>query len=132
MQRHPDYTRRRIRDLSNAVMEKIYPEKRPVDRLLVSPRTDRISWKEAQKLSYKPAKIGTQFGPMWATYWFKAEATVPKEWTGRRVDLLWITHSEATLWSDGKTVQGLNFNHGDRPDAILAQGQVRPEALLSD
>src|SRR5690606_16723581 len=51
---------------------------------------------------------------------------VPKEWAGRRVDLLWASHSEATLWIDGKSVQGLNhtpmsFDKSTRPDAVLLQ-----------
>jgi alpha-mannosidase len=33
--------------------------------------------------------------------------------------LLWNSHSEATLWVDGRSVQGLNMHAGDRPDAIL-------------
>jgi alpha-mannosidase len=130
--RHPDYTRNRIRDLTKLILDKIYTERRPVERLRVSGRTDRISYAEAQKLTYKPVTIGTQFGPLWATYWFKAEATIPKEWAGQRVDLLWVSHSEATLWIDGRTIQGLNFNHGDRPDAILARRAKAGQKLVFD
>ncbi|MCE9609192.1 MAG: hypothetical protein K8R23_03080, partial [Chthoniobacter sp.] len=80
--------------------------------------------KEAEALPYRPAKLGEQFGPLWATFWFKGTAKIPQQWDGRRVDLLWISHSEATLWLDGQTAQGLNYEPAAwakavRPDAIL-------------
>ena len=119
MQRHPDYTRTRIAQLTDRVREKIYADRIPATKILVSPRVDRISYDDAQKLTFKPAKLGDQFGPLWATFWFRVSATVPKEWAGRRVDLLWISWSEATLWREGKVLQGLNWTHGERPDAVI-------------
>ncbi|MCX7803773.1 MAG: alpha-mannosidase, partial [Planctomycetota bacterium] len=92
--------------------------RRKVDRLLISPRTDRISYGEAMRLKYRSAKIGEQLGPQWATFWFKAETRVPPEWKGGRVDLIWVSCSEATLWMDGRIVQGLSVPQ-IRPDAIL-------------
>jgi alpha-mannosidase len=77
------------------------------DVLLVSERTGRAGWDAAQDLAYRPAAAGEAFGPQWATYWFKVEATVPPEWAGRRVDLVWDSGSEATLWRDGEPLQGL-------------------------
>ncbi|HEY1370544.1 MAG TPA: glycoside hydrolase family 38 C-terminal domain-containing protein [Gaiellaceae bacterium] len=83
---------------------------------------DRISWEAAQELEYRPARIGEQLGPLWATYWFRARATVPEEWRGRRVDLLWVSNSEAALWVEGRVVQGLNTGGaGERPDAVLVE-----------
>src|SRR5439155_12220906 len=74
----------------------------------------------AGSLEYRPCTLGERFGPLWATYWFRVEATVPREWAGERVDLLWVSHSEATLWMDGRCVQGLNTApDGARPDALL-------------
>jgi alpha-mannosidase len=101
---------------------RIYPESRPADDVLVSAAVDRISWEEAQSLSYRPAEIGERFGPLWATYWFRVRATVPEHWRGRRVDLLFVSQSEAALWCAGKIVQGLNTGgDGERPDAVLAE-----------
>ncbi len=43
---------------------------------------------------------------------------MPEAWRGRRVELLWSSRSEATLWQDGRIVQGLNTGGaGERPDA---------------
>jgi alpha-mannosidase len=118
LERYPQYTRDRIGALSKKVQAKIYDTGKLVDELLVSPRVDRIPYAAAQQLKeWRPAKIGEQFGPLWATYWFRAKATVPKEWSGKRVDLLWDSHSEATLWIDGKSIQGLNSP--ERVDATI-------------
>ena len=129
MLRHPDYTRTRLKQLGERMHTKIYPQKRPVENLVVSPKVERISHAEAMKLKFKPARIGQQFGPLWATYWFKGTVNVPREWNGQRVDLNWVSHSEATLWMKGRSVQGLNFepiasDNPTRPDAILA-GKAR-------
>jgi alpha-mannosidase len=91
----------------------VYRATRPVDELLVSPQVDRIPWKEAQGLEYRPAAFGERFGPLWATYWFRIAATVPEEWRGARVDLLWFSDSEATLWLDGCVAAGLNQLHAE-------------------
>ncbi|HZT91319.1 MAG TPA: glycoside hydrolase family 38 C-terminal domain-containing protein [Gaiellaceae bacterium] len=59
---------------------------------------------------------------------------MPREWSGRRVDLLWVTNSESTLWLDGRCAQGLNTGGGgERPEAMLvaaAAGGERVEARL--
>ena len=113
---HLEYTRARLAQASERLREAIWAETRPLDELLVSEAVDRISYEEAQALPLRAAALGERFGPLWATFWFRATATVPKEWAGRRVDLLWDSSSEATLWLDGTAVQGLNRHH---PDALL-------------
>src|SRR5438067_6588425 len=129
MQRHPEYTRQRIRQLAERMRTKIYSQRIAIEDLRVSERTNRITYAEAQKLKkWKPAKIGMQFGPLWATYWFRGKAKVPKEWRGQRVDLLWVSFSEATLWMSGKSIQGLNhetnWDCSTRPGARLV-GRAR-------
>lgn len=127
MERYPTYTRDRLKLLTGKIRELIYPDIRPLDQISVSGPVDRISYAEAQKLTkWKPAKLGDQFGPLWSTYWFRLKATVPAEWKGRRVDLLWGSHSEGTLWVNGRSIQGLNhepaaFDLGARPDAVLLE-----------
>jgi alpha-mannosidase len=135
MQRHPDYTQQRLRLLAERMKTRIYPQTRPVEQILVSCPVDRISYAAAQELSYRPAKLGEQFGPLWATFWFRCATSVPPQWQGRRVDLIWESRSEAMLWMNGRSVQGLNQDpikryNDDRPDAILvpnAEGGERVE-----
>lgn len=123
MQRHTESTRKRVAQLVDVLRSKIYPERRPLDKLLVSTAaTDRISWHEAQRLDYRPAKLGEQFGPLWATFWFQGEATLPDSWSNKRVDLIWVAHyCESTLWLNGNATQALNLSFAERTEAPLTQ-----------
>jgi len=127
VQRHPDYTRQRVAQLADRIGERIWATNQPITDLSVAGPVGRISFDEAQKLNkFRRAKLGDQFGPLWSTFWFRAKAKVPKEWAGKRVDLQWASHSEATLWIDGRSVQGLNQEVAQRPayartDAILLE-----------
>jgi len=85
--RHPNYTRDRLRDLAKTIDALVYPATCAVADLAVSPRVDRISFEAAERLDYRPVKLGEAFGPLWSTFWFRGSARVPPEWGGRRVDL---------------------------------------------
>jgi len=115
---HLEYTRARLTRTSERLRALIYPETRPPENLLVAGPVDRISHEAAQDLDYRVTAPGERFGPLWATYWLRIDATVPEHWRGRRVDLLWDSGSEATLWLDGRPAQGLNPHH---PDAVLSE-----------
>src|SRR5437763_3621188 len=120
MLRHPGYTRDRIAQVGQRIHALVYADVRDPDALLVSGPVDRIEPASAESLAYRPCQPGERFGPLWATYWFRVEATVPHAWAGHRVDLLWVSHSEATLWRDGRALQGLNTSpDGARPDAMV-------------
>ncbi len=122
MIRHPEYTRGRLARMSERLRAAVYPETASPDSIEVAGPVDRISPEEAERLAYRSAKLGERFGPLWATHWFRVRATVPEAWRGRRVDLLWVTRSESTLWIDGRSVQGLNTGGGgERPDAMLLE-----------
>ncbi len=120
MQRHPQYTRDRIAQVGDRIGALVYADVVDPDLLEVAGPVDRITVDEARSLAYRPTTLGEQFGPLWATYWFRVGPTVPERWAGDRVDLLWVSHSEATLWVDGRSIQGLNTSpDGARPDALL-------------
>src|SRR6476661_8111103 len=122
VQRHPKYTRDRIAQVGERIRSLIRADTRDPDSLRVAGPVGRIPFEEAERLGFRDAALGEQFGPLWATYWFRVEATVPAAWAGERVDLEWVSHSEATLWMDGRPVQGLNSSpDGARIDApVLA------------
>jgi alpha-mannosidase len=117
---HLEYSRDRFVHTSNRLRDLVYPLARQPDELVVAGPVDRIPLVEAEALDYRPVSLGERFGPLWATFWFRLAATVPDEWSGRRVDLLWVTGCESTLWIDGRSVQGLNSRGGgERPAAKL-------------
>jgi alpha-mannosidase len=127
---HDEYLRGRFVQTSNRLRELVYPSARPPDELLVAGPVDRIPLEEAAALDYRPVALGERFGPLWATFWFRLTATVPDEWRGRRVDLLWVTRCESTLWVDGRSVQGLNSGGGgERPEARLLEAAAGGERL---
>ncbi len=107
MARHPDETRRRLAQAASRLRSLVHPESIAPDSLTVSERAGREGWEAGQRLSYRRAELGEEFGPEWATYWFRIEVTVPEAWGGARVDLLWDSGSEATLWRGGEVLQGL-------------------------
>jgi alpha-mannosidase len=132
--RHPEYTRERLAATAVRLWQAVRPEAVTPDELLVAGPVDRISWEEAQRLDYRPAEPGERLGPLWATHWFRLAATVPDRWAGRRVDLLWATRAESTLWIDGRSVQGLHGTEpSERPDATVlapAHGGERIELAI--
>jgi alpha-mannosidase len=111
--------------MSERLRALVHPKTRPLDELLVAGPVDRIARDEAQELEYRPTALGERFGPLWATYWFRCETTLPQEWADARVDLLWDSNSEATLWLDGRPAQGLNRHHHDAVLAERAKGGAR-------
>ena len=118
---HLEYSRARLAQASGRLRAAMWAETRPLDELLVSEAAGRVSHADAQWLPLRTAQFGERFGPLWSTHWFRGAGTVPEEWSGRRVDLLWDSCSEATLWLDGVAVQGLNRHH---PDAFLQRDAV--------
>ena len=126
MIRHAEYTRARLVQMSDRLRELVHPEARPLDELLVGPPVGRISHAEAQALEYRPAVAGERFGPLWTTFWFRGRGTVPEAWAGRRVDLLWDSPAEGTLWVDGAAAGGLNRHHRD---AVLSDSAAAGRAL---
>ena len=127
MQQHPDYTRTRISQLVDRMKARIYPDTLAVEDLQISPQVDRIPHAEARQLPYGPVQTGRQLGPLWATYWVRGAARVPEAWAGSRVDLLWNSRCEATLWVEGVSIGGLNPG---REEVVLtpeAQGGERLE-----
>jgi hypothetical protein len=107
--RYPAYTRQRLADVARRLRRAIYPASAPVAAIEVAGPTDRISFEEAARLDYRPAKIGETLGPLWSTWWFRITAEIPPDWAGGRIDLHWDSASEALLWRDGRSVAGLNI-----------------------
>ena len=133
MHRHPEYTRGRLAQTVGRLRELVHADSRPFDELLIAGPVDRIGRVEAQRLEYRPARMRERLGPLWATYWLRAAATVPEAWAGSRVDLIWDTGTESTLWLDGRPAQGLVTGQYDRPVAPLvrsARGGERLEAEI--
>jgi len=127
---HRHYTRDRLRRIEERLAALIHPERAPVAALELAGPVDRVAPADADALDYRPVELGAELGPVFATYWLRVAATVPDAWAGARVDLLADTRSEATLWMDGRAIQGLNSAASQaRPDATLLAAARGGEAL---
>jgi alpha-mannosidase len=124
--RHTRYTRDRVAQVAQRLQALIHADTRRPDRMQVAGPVGRIAPGDASLLSYREAALGDQFGPLWATFWLQVEATVPEAWAGERVDLLFVTHGESTLWIDGEARQGLSL---PRTDAMLVDPAAGGERL---
>ena len=105
---HADQSRRRFDQTASRLRSLAHPDRAPASRLEVSEESGRIGWAAAQELRYRDARLGEEFGPLWATFWFRVELSPPDEWDGGPVHLVWDSGCEATLWRDGIPIQGLN------------------------
>src|SRR5476649_1170150 len=106
--RYAGYTRARLAQFARRLRRAIYPEREAVQRIELAGPVDRITFKVAQALVFRDVQIGAPLGPLWATYWARVTARIPENWRGARVDLHWDSRSEALLWLDGRSSQGLN------------------------
>jgi alpha-mannosidase len=129
MHRYPDYTRGRLQQTLARVRGLVHVDTHPLDSLEIAGPVDRIGRAEAQRLEYRSARMGARLGPPWATYWLRASAIVPKAWAGSRVDLLWVTGTESTLWLSGAPAQGLVSGGIDRTVAPLTRAASGGERL---
>ncbi len=129
MLKHPEQTMARIRNWARRFLPLVYPERIPLKVEVAGP-VDRISYDDAQKLSYTPAELGMKLGPQWATFWFKLEGELPVEWRGGEASVLFDTRCEGLAWMDGKPYQGVNylgnqpFEDGGRVDVLLPQAVI--------
>lgn len=127
--RYDGYTRARLEQVARRLKRAIYPDKAPVGRIEMAGPTDRIGHAAAQALDYRPVGLGEPLGPLWATYWVRVTAEVPRDWRGATVDLHWDSLSEALLRLGGRTVQGLNIG---RTAARLLDVAAGGETLTFD
>jgi alpha-mannosidase len=106
---HREYARERVAREAARLAERVYAGRAPLELSL---------------------PLGTDLGPLFATHWLRASGTVPGEWAGSRVDLLLATGGEATLWMDGRPVQGLSTGgRQPRPQAMLFSCATGGEAV---
>uniref|UniRef100_A0A674K3K4 alpha-mannosidase n=1 Tax=Terrapene triunguis TaxID=2587831 RepID=A0A674K3K4_9SAUR len=66
----------------------------------------------------------------WWTCWFKVELSIPREWAGKEVHLLWESDGEGMVWRDAQPVQGLT-KEGEKTSYILTDGlkEAEPHSL---
>uniref|UniRef100_A0A8C0H932 Glycoside hydrolase family 38 central domain-containing protein n=1 Tax=Chelonoidis abingdonii TaxID=106734 RepID=A0A8C0H932_CHEAB len=89
---------------------------------------DTCSW------CLSPASRPLMYVPVffrWWTYWFKVELSIPREWVGKEVHLLWESDGEGMAWRDAQPVQGLT-KEGEKNSYILTDSlrDAEPHSLI--
>src|SRR4051794_35356308 len=74
------YTRARLRRTEERLAALIHPERAAIARLELAGPVARIDPAKAATLEYRPVALGAGLGPLFATYWLRAAATVPTGW----------------------------------------------------
>jgi alpha-mannosidase len=127
MLKHPDITKTRFIRFARELKALLYPDIAPLARLSVYAAPGRISYAEALKGRYRPAREGDKFGPGWSTHWFRIDYAIPNAWKGREVLLHFDSSSEGCVWRNGVPIQGLtSYNFG--PDDIRSHFTLTPSA----
>lgn len=111
MHKHIELTRQRVQNFTSQISQLFYSSFAPV-HLSAFHATGRIPYSEALCGNFEPIHVGSRFGPLWSTHWVQVSLTIPAEWQGQEIHLLWDSASEACLWQDGVPLQGLtgSFN----------------------
>jgi alpha-mannosidase len=127
MLKHPEITRGRLGRFAADLQALLYPLTAPLDKLKAYAAPGRISYAEAMKGKYRPAKVGERFGPGWSTHWFRVDYTIPKAWAGQEALLHFESSSEGCVWKDGVPMQGLtSYNLG--PQSLRPFFTLTPRA----
>ncbi|XP_066491116.1 alpha-mannosidase 2C1 [Tiliqua scincoides] len=102
----------------------------PLASLSCFKTAQRIPYDEAIRQEFLPIKVGDCFGSTWQTCWFKIELSIPREWAGKEVHLLWESDGEGMVWRDAQPVQGLT-QEGEKTSYILVDNlkEADPHSL---
>ena len=94
--------------------------------------SEPIPAQDGLALDYEPFRVGSAWGAAWGTTWFQVRATVPSDWSGKRVELLVDLgfdvsktgfQCEGLVYrSDGSTIKSLNPRNQWVPVAESASG----------
>ena len=82
------------------------------------------------KSGWEPFEIGSSWGGLDVTVWFRAEVTIPEEMEGRKVVLLIRPGGEALAYINGKPTQGLDANRDEITLAEKAKAGEKYEILI--
>jgi len=127
MLKHFEQTKIRFNRFARELKALLYPDTAPLVKLSVFAAPDRITYAEALKGKYRPAKVGENFGPGWSTHWFRIDYAIPAVWKGREVLLHFDSSSEGCVWQNGVPIQGLtSYNWG--PEDVRSRFTLTPSA----
>jgi alpha-mannosidase len=126
------------RVIRQLVRPAIYGERVPLAVSGHQVRGEPISVSDARAREYAPFAIGDGWGGAWDTTWFRMQAAIPAEWSGREVvalidlggaGIVGFT-AEGLVWEGDAPVQGLHLKHREYVIARPAKGGEPVDLLV--
>ncbi|MCK2236994.1 MULTISPECIES: glycoside hydrolase family 38 C-terminal domain-containing protein [unclassified Crossiella] len=120
------------RVLRERIRPAVYPSSVGVDLAVWHAPGEPVPAAEGLAAEYEPSAVGAQWGPAWGTSWFRLTGTVPPEWAGLAVELVFDLGFDEKMTgfqceglayrADGTPVKGLNPRNTWLPVGDPAQG----------
>ncbi|MBE2205274.1 MAG: alpha-mannosidase [Chthoniobacterales bacterium] len=138
MLKHPALTEGRIRLALRRIEALIYTPTLPIDVAIWTVGGEPVSAEKAFAAKYERFDVGSQWGALWDTAWFRFRGEVPREWRGRevvaRVRLTNVGRegftAEGLIFQGGKPVRAVNANRREVEIAAKARGGERFEFFV--
>jgi alpha-mannosidase len=88
MHKHPELTETRILKALGEIKGRIHDRRHPVELSSWMVEGEPVPPEQAFAASYSPFRVGDAWGRVWGTTWFRIRGTVPSDWKGREVIVL--------------------------------------------
>ena len=121
MLKHTKLTEARIKKSLGRIKAFIHPEACHVTVEAWPVNGEPVPLEEAISAEYKAVSIGYEWGPAWATTWFRIRGDVPVSWKSREVVVLFQLNNsgregftaEGLVYRDGQPVRAINRNRNE-------------------
>ncbi len=138
MLKHPVQTEGRIRQAVRRIEALIYTPVSPVEVAIWNVGGEPVQAEKAFKAKYVPFQVGSMWGALWDTSWFRFRGEVPREWKGRevvaRIRLTNIGRegftAEGMIYQDGKPARAINANRREVAISLKAKGGEKFEFFV--
>lgn len=101
------------RALRERIQPAVYAEAVPLDIAAWQAPGEPVPFTEAAAARYEPFQIGDRWGPPWTTTWFRLRGQVPREWAGRKVEV--VLDLGFTADNPGFQAEGMAYDAGGTP-----------------
>ena len=110
--------RKRVEQFIERVVKMQVGESTPLELEYTYDKNNPIPIDSLSSRKWKPISVGSEWGELWGSAWFRVTGTVPASFKGKEVVALIDLGSEACLFADGSPRQGLTDGSRkyDQPD----------------
>jgi alpha-mannosidase len=99
---------KRIENLIKELYSLRYGETVPLDAEIIQDR-DPIPYEDIETRTFQKIEVGTKWGELWDSSWFKFKGKVPEEWKGKEVVALIDIGGEGCVFKEGSPYCGITY-----------------------